>query len=63
MQILMKYGSIIGGFFGLILGAIACYFQIDNERNDTHKFSADAHSNDSVIKPKVVSIEVISNEQ
>lgn len=63
LRILIKYGCAIGGVLGLMLGAIACYFQIESESNEVRMISAKPDTNGLVINPQVLSIEVISNEQ
>lgn len=63
LQKLMKYGCIVGGIIGLILGGIAGYIQTENERNETRMISAISDTNELTIHPKVLSIDVMSNDE
>lgn len=58
----MKWVCIIGGIFGLICGAVAGYIQTENEGNETRMISAKSDTNGLVDNPKVLSIDVASNE-
>lgn len=58
---LLKYGLIIGGLLGFILGATACYMQLDDEKEEPRPASSKSDKN--LIQPKVQSIQVIGMDE